>query len=793
MVAGFGDEVVAELVARFPDSSVTAVRRIGAREAVFSEWPGWVPGWLVSALGDRGVGRLFAHQVQAADAVFGGRDCVVATGTSSGKSLCYQLPIAARLAADPLACALYVAPTKALGNDQLDSFASLVAACEQLGGVLPAVYDGDTPVEARRLVRDRSRFVVTNPDMLHAGVLGQHERWGRLLRNLRFVVVDECHVYRGVFGAHVSLVLRRLLRLCRFYGANPTVVCASATSRDPGAHARRLVGRDFVVVGVDSSPQGERTVVLWEPGFLPEVAGDDEGGEVLVAGTRVRRAASSESALVMAFLVFLGLRTLTFVRSRRAAEVVALRAQEELALLGRADFAGRVAAYRAGFTPEERRELERRLDDGFLLGVASTSALELGVDVGGLDAVVTAGVPGSVASLWQQAGRAGRRGQSSVVVLVARDEPMDAFLVHHPEALLDRPLEEFVFDPANPFVLRDHVVCAAVERPLSMADVEELGAGVVVDELVDAGVLRRRGEVVFVAPRVGGVVVDPREYHRRVSVRGGSGSVVSIVDVADGRVVGEVDSVRAFSQVHPGAVYVHQGVSFVVEDLDVDSSVALVRREDPWFSTAALSETDIALVGAPGEGDVCELAAGVFVARVGVLVRNRVVGYMVRNSRGEVVDRVPLDFVPQEFETRGVAFTLDPLVLEGCGLPASRWPGALHAAEHALIGLLPLLATCDRLDIGGVSTALHADTGLPSVFVYDGHPGGAGFADAGFARFGQWVEMTLERVRGCECESGCPSCIQSPKCGNGNEPLDKQGAVAVLSVLDVGCRVVGKQ
>ncbi|PRQ12172.1 DEAD/DEAH box helicase [Corynebacterium sp. 13CS0277] len=789
----FGGDVVEGLRAQFPRATLTAVRQLPPRQAEYADWPEWVPAWLRHAQEQLGVTRLYSHQAAAADLVWRGRDVAVATGTSSGKSLCYQLPIAAALAADELACALYLTPTKALGYDQLDTLTRLTALAEELAGVVPAAYDGDTPQQARRAIREQSRFLVTNPDMLHAGIMAQHERWGRLLRNLRVVVVDEAHIYRGVFGAHVSLVLRRLLRLCAHYGAHPVVVCASATSRNPAAHAARLTGRDVEVVDTDGAPQGARTIVLWEPDVLEEENAGDATPQ-LVAGTPVRRAASSEAARVMAHLIREGLRTLTFVRSRRGAETVALRAQEELALGGRVDFAQRVAAYRAGYTPEERRLLERQLDDGFLLGVAATNALELGIDVGGLDAVVTAGVPGSVASLWQQAGRAGRRGQGSVVVLVARDEPMDAFLVHHPQALLDTPLEEFVFDPGNPYVLRPHLLCAAAERPLSAHDLTIFGgaaAARVVDALVEEGLLRRRGPVVFLSPRVGDEVVDPRSYHAALSLRGEGAGQVAIVDAADGRIVGSVDAERAESQVHDGAVYVHQGVSFVVDSLDVEQGIALVHREDPWFSTRARESTDIALLSEPAGEDVVRLGAGVFVARADVEVTHQVTDYLVRNAGGETVDVVPLGYPPRPLVTRAVAFTIDPLVLQAAGVEPSRVPGALHAAEHAMIGMLPLLATCDRLDIGGVSTALHPETALPTVFVYDGHWGGAGFADQGFVRFAEWVDATRVQVGQCPCEAGCPSCIQSPKCGNGNEPLDKAGALAVLEVLDISARTAG--
>lgn len=756
----FGGELVRGLREQFPHSTITHVEEVPARPAEYGEWPEWVHPALRHALEERGVQRLFRHQQQCAEAAWRGEDVVVATGTSSGKSLGYQLPVLSALAADERACALYITPTKALGSDQLQA---TLALTKDLPGITPAPYDGDTPVDARRAIRDQSRFVFTNPDMLHASILGSHERWARLLRHLRFIVVDESHTYRGVFGANVSLVFRRLLRLARAYGSEPTLVFASATSAAPAEHAELLCGRPVRAVDVDTAPTGERTVVLWEPGFIEGAEGEH--------GAPVRYAATTEAASIMGWLVREGARTLTFVRSRPAAEIVAMRAQEDLSAAGRPDFARRIAAYRAGYLAEDRRALERALDEGDILGMATTNALELGIDVGGLDAVVMAGYPGTVASFRQQAGRAGRRGQGSLVVLVARDEPMDAFLVHHPEALLGRPVERSVFNPSNPYILRGHLYHAALERPLTSKDVDDFGAHDVVEQMCEEGLLRKRPRGWFPAP----------DAEVTVSIRGGAGAEVMIVDVSDGRLLGTVDAARALTQVHEGAVYVHQGEHFVVQELNLDDYVALVEPAQPDYTTRARSTTDIRILGEAHE--TRQLAKGVWVASVDVEVTDRVTGYVVRLADGSVSEHIPLDLPAQHLETRAVAYTIDPLVLDSLGISAGEVPGALHAAEHAAIGLLPLIATCDRWDIGGVSTALHQDTLLPTVFVYDGHPGGAGMSDEGFARFHTWITATYGAVESCPCEHGCPSCIQSPKCGNGNQPLDKQAALKVLGLL----------
>ncbi|MHC2799013.1 DEAD/DEAH box helicase [Corynebacterium hesseae] len=779
-----GEELVEHLVERFPESELTHSTTLPAQPASYAEWPEWVLPELRAALEEQGVAKLYAHQVAVAQAAWEGRDVVVSTGTSSGKSLGYRLPILSRLAQDPTACALYITPTKALGSDQLRAVLELTQSIVALHDVHPAPYDGDTPTEARAGIRDQARFIFSNPDMIHSSLLGAHQRWARVLRHLKFIVIDEAHAYRGVFGANVALVVRRLLRLCAHYGSRPVVIAASATMRDPARHAARLTGREFLPVTEDGAPTGARTVALWEPGFMEGIEGQN--------GAPVRRAATTEAAWMMAALVAQGARTLTFVRSRRAAETTALRAAEELSgRLGRPDFARRIAAYRAGYLAEDRRALEQALDDGSLLGVATTSALELGIDVGGLDAVVTAGFPGTVASFWQQAGRAGRRGQGSLVVLVARDEPMDTYLVHHPEALLGRPVEASVFNPANPYILAGHVYCAAVEKPLSDADVAAFRAESVVHDLAQRGLLRRRPQGWFAAPLpAGSSELTPETAHTAVSLRGGSGEEVMIVDSSDGRLLGTIDSARAVSQVHPGAVYLHRGESFVIEELHLggaggaapaEPGVALAVPKAPDYATQPKSTTDIRILSEADE--LVNYAPGLWVASLEVEVTDKVTGYQVRLPDGSVGEDIPLDLPEQRLVTRAVAYTIDPLALAAMGVTAGRTPGTLHAAEHAAIGLLPLIATCDRWDIGGVSTAQHADTGLPTVFVYDGHPGGAGFAEEGFRRFPEWIKATFEAVRSCPCESGCPSCVQSPKCGNGNNPLDKAGAIALLGAL----------
>ncbi|MGH4022815.1 MAG: DEAD/DEAH box helicase [Pseudonocardiaceae bacterium] len=760
---GRGEVLLARLLAGVPDgeSPLTYLATVPARQASTTGWPQWVPDPLRDALRRAGVHRPWEHQARAAELAHAGRHVVIATGTASGKSLAYQLPVLGRLLDDARATALYLSPTKALGADQLRAVGAL-----ELDGIRAAAYDGDTPMAERDWVRAHARWVFTNPDMLHRGVLTRHGRWSSFLRRLSYIVVDECHAYRGVFGSHVALLLRRLRRVAARYGSAPTVVCASATVADPVSFARRLSGVDCAAVTEDTSPHGERTVALWEPPLLDELTGEN--------GAPVRRSAGAEAARILADLVADGARTLVFVRSRRGAELTALAAKRALSDVD-GELAGRVTAYRAGYLPEERRALERALDSGELLGVASTNALELGVDIAGLDAVVVAGYPGTRASFWQQAGRAGRAGEGALVVFVARDDPLDTYLVHHGEALLGAPVEATVLDPANAYVLRPQLACAAAELPLTEACVTELGgdaARAVVDQLVDDGVLRRRPAGWFWA--------SPRHRpHGEVDIRGSGGQQVAVVEGETGRMLGTVDPGSACSTVHPGAVYLHRGESFVVDSLDLEAAVALVHAEDPEWNTSARSVTDIAVVSTHASSR----AGGVSVSLGDVEVTSQVVGYLRRLPSGQVLDAVPLELPAATLRTRAVWYAVDEQLLAGAGLGPAELPGALHAAEHAAIGLLPLVATCDRWDIGGVSTALHPDTGEPTVFVHDGHPGGAGFADRGHGALLPWLRATRDAIGACECPAGCPSCVQSPKCGNGNEPLDKAGALAVLDVV----------
>lgn len=764
-MASFGSELLAAALAgtAADEHPLRHVAELPPRSGRPHRWPAWAEPDVVRAFTERGVSSPWSHQSAAAELAHAGRHVVVSTGTASGKSLAYQLPVLNALATDPRARVLYLSPTKALGHDQLRAAHALTAAVPRCHDVAPTAYDGDSPPEVRRFARERSRWLFSNPDMIHVSILRNHARWAVLLRGLRFVIVDECHYYRGVFGSNVAMVLRRLLRLCARYSSAPTVIFASATTDSPGATAAELIGYPVEEVTEDGSPQGARTVALWEPALRPDLLGEN--------GAPVRRSAGAEAARVMADLVAEGAQTLTFVRSRRAAELTALGTQARLDDIA-PELSGKVASYRAGYLAEDRTALERALAEGRLRGLATTNALELGVDIAGLDAVVLAGFPGTVASFWQQAGRSGRRGQGALVVLIARDDPLDTYLVHNPAALLGKPVERVVIDPANPYILGPQLLCAATEMPLDEAEVRDFGATEVAEGLIDDGLLRRRNGKYFPAAGL--------EPHGAVDIRGSAGGQIVIVEADTGRLLGSTGVGQAPASVHPGAVYLHQGESYVVDSLNLDDAIAFVHAEDPGYATFAREITDIAVTGTGERAQFGPVTLGL----VPVTVTHQVVGYLRRRLSGEVIDFIELDMPEQTLVTTAVMYTITQEALERKGIDAPRIPGSLHAAEHAAIGLLPLVASCDRGDIGGLSTAVGPDpAGLPSVFVYDGYPGGAGFAERGYRKVGTWLGATAAAIEACECPRGCPSCVQSPKCGNGNDPLDKAGAVRVLELV----------
>lgn len=831
MRAGRAGELLADLSAPLMRRDcLTHIERMPARAGRRGTFPEWTDPRLITHLAGRGITAPWIHQEQAARLAHDGQDVVLATATASGKSLAYLLPVLTAVGAREYepesrrATALYLSPTKALAGDQLTNITAMADGAG-IRDARVALYDGDTPAEQRRWVRRHGTIVLTNPDMLHFGILPGHEQWAHFFRALRYVVIDECHSYRGVFGSHVAMVVRRLRRIASHYRAEPTFILASATTANPELSASRLIGRDVVAVTEDGSPRAGLTIGLWEPGTRTRVdgrgdparweetgrgpqrsaadryvrdadgvtdagAGADSGTEETAGdGERsedpLRRSATTEAGALLADLVERDVQTLVFARSRRGAELVSSSAKrlltqkaEQEVSPGLADRASRIAAYRGGYLARERRELEDALRSGELTALASTNALELGIDIAGLDAVVVAGWPGTRASLWQQFGRAGRRQDAdggALALFVAREDPLDTYVVHHPETVFGAEVEAAVFDPGNPYVMTPHLCAAASE--LAIRDGEEGIFGPTARELLTTlaarGVLRSRP--------TGWYWTMTESAHELTDLRGSGGEPVRIVEQATGSLLGTVDAASAHTQVHDGAVYLHQGRSFVVDHLDVEQAVAFVHREDPLHTTHPQTASTLKIRQVDRE---TPWANGVRLCFGTVDVTDQVTGYQVRDVYTQaVLAQHPLDLPPRTLTTKAVWWVVPRERTDAAEIPGEDLPGALHAAEHAAISMLPLLATCDRWDIGGLSAAQHEDTGEPTIFVYDGAPGGAGFAERGADDAAAWVRATADMIAECSCAAGCPACVVSPKCGNGNEPLSKAQAVRLLALL----------
>jgi DEAD/DEAH box helicase domain-containing protein len=726
----------------------------GARDPSLEPIPDELHPAVRQGLAAAGIGQLYAHQAQALHAAWAG-PTIVTTGTASGKSLCFNLPTLDVLCTDARARALYLYPTKALAQDQ----ARALNAFGLHRQVRPAIYDGDTRREERLAIRRRSNLVLTNPDMLHVGILPNHGAWGDFFSNLAVVVVDEAHVYRGVFGAHVANVLRRLRRVAGAYGTQPRFLLASATVANPVELAERLTGFDDVaLVDRDGSPAARRQIAMWNPPVVDEAL-------------QIRRSALAEAAELVAELVRKGARTICFIKSRKAVELVARLARLELEDSDRPELADLVAPYRAGYTPQQRRELEARLTSGELRAVITTDALELGIDIGALDAAVCVTFPGTVASLRQMWGRAGRRGRG-LAVYVAGEDALDQFFCRHPDEFLERPVEAAIVWHENEPIHLAHLLCAAHEGPLDAADAEVLGPR----WQAYADLLVSQGEMVQRDGRY--LLRHPEDYPAaRVSLRSASPDSYAVVDVSGGELLGTVESARAHSTVHDGAVYLHGGRSFEVRELDVDARRALVTPFDGNWYTQPKRETDMEIERLLDR----RTTLGATLSFGMVTVTEQVHAYQrKRLPDHEVIDLQALDLPPQSFSTQALWYELHPDLL-AVDFPIEVLLGSLHAAEHTQIAVLPLLAMCDRWDIGGLSTNLHPQTGGPTIFIYDGHPGGVGITRQGFLRFESLVGDAHRLIAECPCESGCPSCVQSPKCGNLNEPLEKAGALEMMA------------
>jgi len=740
---------------------IVHVQHIRARDASFGKLDKPLHPALQSRLESLGISSLYTHQAKAINAARCGKNIMLATASASGKSLCYNVVALEAILNDRSSRALYIFPTKALAQDQLRGLSQL--ACPEL---VPsgecATFDGDTPQPDRPGLKRRARVVLTNPDMLHLGILPNHKSWSRLFRSLEYVVIDEAHVYRGVFGSHVASVLRRLRRLCAFYGSSPQFICCSATIANPKEHAEKLVGLPFEVISDDGSPHGGKSFVFWNPPVIDKVETS-------------RRSSNSEATFLFTELIRNSIRTLVFARTRKLTELIYLYSQEQLG----SPLAEQVKPYRAGYLPEDRRQIERELFNGHLLGVVATTALELGIDIGDLEATVLAGYPGSIASTWQQAGRSGRGSGGSLSFLIAQDNPLDQYLMHHPHFFFGKSFENALINSENVNILKPHLLCAAWERPLSDSDGEFFGAVFdrAASELEGEGRLRKGNGQWYLTPRV----ANPAQ---EINIRSTSNKNYSIIDSSRGHAMLEtVEASVAFFQIHPGAIYLHQGESYLVNELDLGNRVAVVTPATIPYYTQARELTDITILKTENE----KRCSGAKVCLGEVDVTNTVVSFRKKMQfTEEVIGEEPLELPPQRFLTQALWFDLPRGAVDRVAEAGLDFAGGLHAAEHAAIAMLPLFALCDRNDIGGVSTPFHPDTGEAQIFIYDAYPGGVGIAEKGFEVITELWSATLKAIEECPCQEGCPSCVQSPKCGNNNEPLDKKAALILLrGLLDI--------
>ena len=738
-------------------SQIAHIENIPPRDAKYAELDKPLVANLQDCLNKHGLLPLYTHQAEAVNIARGGKNVMVSTSSASGKTLCYNIPVMESILTEPGSCALYLFPTKALAQDQLRGLQELL--CTPIEEV--ATFDGDTPQSERAEIRKRAKVVLTNPDMLHIGILPNHQSWIRLLRHLKYVVLDEAHIYRGVFGSHVAGVLRRLHRLCNLYGSTPQFICCSATIANPGEHAERLVGLPFKVVDNDGSPHGGKDFIFWNPPLIDETKG-------------VRRSANSEATNLFSELVSQGIRSLTFARTRRLTELIYSYSKQRLAEVS-LPLAGKIKAYRAGYLPEERRQIEQELFSGELRGVVATTALELGVDIGDLEATVLTGYPGSIASTWQQAGRSGRGREKSLSFLIGLDNPLDQYFMHHPDYFFQKSFENALINPDNPYILKAHLLCAAWECPLNGDDEKIFGSAFTQAraELEEQGLLKERKSKWYLSPRI----AYPAQ---SVSIRSSSGESLALIDTSTGSLLETIEASVALFQVHPGAIYLHQGESYLVTELDLAGHTAYAMPTNVPYYTQAKDITDLHIIRVIHSRN----CGSVKVCLGEVEVTTTVVGFRKKAQFTEqVIGEEPLDLPPQHFSTIALWFDLPNKVSDKLTAAQLDFAGGLHAAEHATIAILPLFALCDRNDIGGVSTPFHPDTGRAQIFIYDAYPGGIGIAEKGFELIEELWQATLKAITECPCQEGCPSCIQSPKCGNNNKPLDKKAAQMLLEGL----------
>ena len=733
---------------------LAAVARMPAREPKYEDLSTPLHPRLHDFLASAGIDRLYSHQAAAINEVLEGGHVAVVTSTASGKTFCYNLPILHTQLTSPGKNALYIFPTKALAQDQMRKLREFGLQ----DGPRFGIYDGDTPTADRRRIRRDCHTILTNPDMLHLGILSNHVHWAEFFRQLSFVVIDEMHTYRGVFGAHVANVIRRLRRICRHYGSVPQFIACSATIGNPDELMNKLTGVKPKVVDEDGSPSGEKWFAFWNPPYIGE-------GE--------RKSANSEAAALFVKLVRAGVRNITFTKARVVAELICRYAEQSLK--DRPDLASRIMSYRGGYTPEQRREIERGMFEGKLIGVTATNALELGVDIGDLDACILTGYPGTIVSTWQQAGRAGRGRGSSLAILIALDNPLDQYLVRNPQYLLDGKNEQAILDPHNSYVLAEHLMCAAYEIPISELDLPLFGANAdqVLAALQEAGQIQQSGNRWH--------WTGSGQPAAQVNIRSSGGESFLIYDLAHPETpLGSIEEASAYYFLYEGAVYLHLADSYVVERLDIPARRAHVSRRDVEYYTVARSRTEVNI-----ESESASHLQGSGTLHFGeVVVTSHVTGYWKRQLVTDItLDTIDLDLPEQSFVTTALWFTLDGRIPADVESRPLGLAGGIHGLEHGLIGMMPLYAMCDRNDIGGASHPIHPQTGLPTIFIYDAHPGGVGISQAAYARADELLQATRRAISECPCPEGCPSCIQSPKCGDNNTPLDKRSALSLLAFL----------
>jgi DEAD/DEAH box helicase domain-containing protein len=692
--------------------------------------------------------RLYSHQARAIDLALDGKNVMITTPTASGKTLAFNVPVFEKLLKDKKATALYLYPMKALSNDQLKTLQAMDA---ELGTKAhPLVYDGDTPQSARVGIRDTSRIIVSNPYAIHR-YLSWHDKWRRFFSGLTYVVIDEAHTYRGVYGSNVAMLVRRLRRILKRYGADPQFILSSATVANPVELSFRLTGKQFEVVSKDGSGRGKKYFMLWDPPLEGESRGSTH----------------QETMRLMVDQLDHGMQTLCFTASRKMAELIAKWARE----YDNGKLKDQIMSYRAGYLPEDRRRIENDFKAMRLKGLTSTNALEVGIDIGSLDSVIISGYPGTRISTWQQAGRAGRGANESLVTLVAFDNPLDQFYMKHPKAFFTARNEEAVIDLRNPYILMGHLMCASAEMPLTDADSSYFGdIAETIDAMGAADIIRR-------TPR-GLAYAGSKSPSEIVNLNSISSQKVRVS--CGNELLETMETSRACSEAHEGAVLLHQGETYIIEELDLKLGIAKAVKKDVDYYTEALKLSDVAIQ----KERMKKTVNGIDVHVGDVTVTEQYYEYAMKRYE-KLLGYFPLDLPSQTFESVAVWFTLPEELHQKMIGEGKDFNGGIHAVEHAMIAMSPLFALCDRWDLGGLSTPNHTDTNLPTIFIYDAYEGGIGIAEKCYELFPELTKATLELVRDCECKEGCPACIYSPKCGNKNKPLDKAVAKEILKDMSL--------